>query len=434
MAMNTTVDRCIFSAGDIINGNYVVRKILGNGSYGIVYLVSTTDREEYALKLLKLWEVPSEVRAPMIARFDMEFETGQIKSDFLVQSHYHGFEGGNPYIVMDYCPGGDLYSLANNTHLDLGKVASCVLAGLKSLHSNGKVHRDLKPENVLLNKNGLYVLTDFGIAGDRTKRLTERNIVGKPKQIFGTYAYMPPEQVNPQKDATVLPTTDIFSFGVMMFQLITGQLPFGDLNDERSLIPYLKNGKTGNWNRSLLMQTKGGDKWANTIEGCLQPNLKNRLQSVDDVLRTIPYGSSGIYAEQDNSSDFSNDIVHGILLRVMQGDDYGKVYYLDDILETKRNAILLLGRKSSQYDNDIEISEMHSSYVSRRHCTIELDYDLGKWVIRDGQWIKTSNGGQWLSSTNGTYVNSTEVGSNGLQLKPGDIISVGDTKLRVEGY
>jgi serine/threonine protein kinase len=245
---------------------------------------------------------------------------------------------------------------------------------------------------------------------------------------------MPPEQVNPQKDATVLPTTDIFSFGVMMFQLITGQLPFGDLNDERSLIPYLKNGKTGNWNRSLLMQTKGGDKWANTIEGCLQPNLKNRLQSVDDVLRTIPYGSSGIYAEHDNSSDFSNDIVHGILLRVMQGDDYGKVYYLDDILETKRNAILLLGRKSSQYDNDIEISEMHSSYVSRRHCTIELDYDLGKWVIRDGQWVKTSNGGQWLSSTNGTYVNSTEVGSNGLQLKPGDIISVGDTKLRVEGY
>lgn len=112
--------------------------------------------------------------------------------------------------------------------MDWVKIAHQVLYGLRALHQCGKVHRDLKPENVLLNKSGTAVLTDFGISGDRNKRMTERNILGKPRQIFGTYAYMPPEQVKRNRgDATVLPTTDIFSFGVMMYQLLTGgNLPF----------------------------------------------------------------------------------------------------------------------------------------------------------------------------------------------------------------
>ncbi len=87
----------------------------------------------------------------------------------------------------------------------------------------------------------LLRLTDFGIAGDRNKRMTERNIFGKPNQIFGTYAYMPPEQVNRiQGEATVLPTTDIFSFGVLAFQLLTGSFPFGGLSSHNEW-PYTRN-------------------------------------------------------------------------------------------------------------------------------------------------------------------------------------------------
>ena len=74
--------------------------------------------------------------------------------------------------------------------------------------------------------------------------MTERNIFGKPYQIFGTYAYMPPEQVNRGK-STVLPTTDIFSFGVVMYQLITGVLPFGKLDDQNDLVRYQKRGAAG---------------------------------------------------------------------------------------------------------------------------------------------------------------------------------------------
>ena len=92
-----------------------------------------------------------------------------------------------------------------------------------------------------------------------------------------------------------------------------------------------------------------------------------------------------------------------------------------------------MGRRDDFIYNDIAITEDQSSYISRKHCTLELDYDIGSWVIRDGQWDKNDTGG-WRRSTNGTYVNSKEVTINGMVFSPGDIISVGDTKLRVEAY
>ena len=122
---------------------------------------------------------------------------------------------------MEFCPGGDLNSLTQAETALISKARYEVLLGLYDLHINGKVHRDLKPENVLFKKDGTAALTDFGISGDRNRRMTERNVFGKPNQIFGTYAYMPPEQVNRSRGmATVLPTTDIFSFGVVLYQLV----------------------------------------------------------------------------------------------------------------------------------------------------------------------------------------------------------------------
>ena len=223
----------------------------------------------------------------------------------------------------------------------------------------------------------------------------------------------------------------------MMYQLLTGELPFGPLNSERDLVPYINNGKNGRWNRSLLMQTPYGKDWERLIEGCLIPKFQERLQNVEETLRYVPQGHTlSNQPAYEEVPDFQTRIVNGVLLRVMQGEDYGRVYRLDDMLRGY-NAILRMGRDDGCTHNDIAITECNSSYVSRRHCTLELDYNIGQWVIRDGQYNPSSTAiaaGMWQRSTNGTFVNSKEVGMEGCPFNPGDIISIGDTKLRAEAY
>lgn len=424
--------RCDFNIGDQVDGKYWVEGVLGEGTFGKVYAVKDSKGDVYALKLLRLWEVHPDLRQGLVDRFDMEFETGRIQSDYLVHSYSHGLAHGNPYIVMEYCNGGDLVSVSKAESLDYTYVATCILKGLRDLHASGKVHRDLKPENVLIKRNGIFALTDFGIAGDRNKRMTERNILGKPKQIFGTYAYMPPEQVKPtHKNSTVLPTTDIFSFGVLMYQLVTGSLPFGNLDDESDLPAYLRNAREGKWDRKKLKRSRANE-WYQLIDGCLIPQLEERVQTANEALLLIPGYSPNENTVRGSQISFRTQIINGIQLRVMQGDDYGKVFRLDEMMDEYR-PILHLGRKDVDIKNDIELTENSSCYISRYHCTFELDYDQGEWIIRDGQW-GIDETGHWKRSTNGTFVNSKEVSEYGIPFRPGDIISIGDVKLRAEAY
>lgn len=424
-------NRCELHPGDTVDGRYSVVKMLGAGTFGCVYRVKDRTGQDYALKVLKLWEVPSQERGRLLKRFDMEYETGRIKSNYLVRSHEKGCVDGNPYIVMDFCPGGDLMSAAEHGNVDFIKAGKEVLYGLRDLHNNGKVHRDLKPENVLMRSDGTAILTDFGISGDQKNRQTQTDIFGRPKEIFGTYAYMPPEQINPKKNSlTVLPTVDVFAFGVMMYQLITYELPFGDLQTEADLPRYTMRITQNKWNRSLLENAHGGAQWMSVMEGCLRPRQQDRLQDVDHVLKLMPQSDSrGYQPAESDSIRGRNVVVNGVLLRVMQGEEYNKVYRLEELLHDNIR-LLTVGRESPDVYNAIQIRETMSTYISRCHCTLECDVDSHQWTVRDGQWRDR----MWKTSTNGTYVNATEVGSNGYRLSLGDIITIGDVKMRVEGY
>ena len=455
--------RADYNSGDVINQRYRVEKSLGEGAFGQVFKVNDLYEPANpvrALKLLRLWDVPSDLRQPLIDRFKMEFETGQINSRYLVHSSDYGFANGNPYIVMEFCPGGDMSKCIGHPELDVIRYAANVLHGLHDLHVNGKVHRDLKPENVLFREDDTAVLTDFGICGDRTKRMTERNIFGKPYQIFGTYAYMPPEQVNRARgEATVLPTTDIFSFGVMMFQILTGELPFGKLEDQNDLVQYQKRGKNGDWDFYRLNNVPHGDVWYKILSGCLKPNFKERTQSAKRIIEKLAqiYDGGQAYLSRSVISSQSvnyaqsipvNPVVkmsdslnqhcvkeairgngNGVLLHIMQGEEYGRTIDISKIRVQLNRLMLSMGRHAS---NVIQITELQSCYISRFHCTLEFNPNHGKWRIRDGQWRPEER--VWRLSSNGTFVNSTEITQEGLELEIGDIISIGDTKLRVEQY
>lgn len=427
-------NRCDFHSGSLIDGRYSVDRPLGEGTFGKVFRVKRiSDGKIFALKLLKLWAVESLEREKLLKRFDQEYETGRIESDYLVQSYGKGTVEGNPYILMEYCPGGDLLQGVENGTVDLPKAASEILLGLKSLHTNGKVHRDLKPENVLIKADGKVALTDFGIAGDRNKRLTERGLLGVPKEVFGTYAYMPPEQVNPRRgDATVLPTTDLFSFGVMMFQLITCELPFGSLNNESDLYQYVTRGKSESWNRDALKSSDCGQMWMPLIEGCLKADFHIRIQTADLALSLIPKARQSSVIEKVIPSVVPQ-IKTGLALRIMQGEEYGKIYKLNDLIKSAGKRVLTIGRDDEDIKNIIPIKETESSYISRKHCTLEFNTTKNSWLLRDGQWDAFTFS-KWKVSTNGTFIGSKEVSMNGTVINIGDIISIGDVKLRVEGY
>ena len=434
MDKSVVVDRCDFQPGSVIDSKYKVKKLLGEGSFGSVYLVDRHNAQ-YALKLLRLWEVPSEIRKELTDRFQMEFETGQIDCVNLVRTLSYGAVSENPYILMEYCSGGDLQPYLGKAKDKMPQICHDILAGLHALHIKGKVHRDLKPENVLFKQEGMAALTDFGISGDRNHRMTQCNIFQKPKQVFGTWAYMPPEQVSRARGGvTVLPTTDIFSFGVLAYQLLTGKLPFGELESHNDLAEYIKKAEKGLWNRDLLRYFDGNSLWLPLIEGCLEANFKKRLQTAADAYKLVPIPSQPqtrpFPARTRLAPAYSpKATTRGYQLRIMQGEAYGQLFDLTTMMKNNKCHVLTIGRQS---DNMVFIKSVYSSYISRRHCTLESSIDGIEWVIRDGQWDAQSR--QWRNSRNGTYVNSIPVGQKGFYLKAGDIITIGDATLRFENY
>lgn len=431
----SVVDRCDFQPGSIIGSKYKVKKLLGEGSFGSVYLVDDGHNFQYALKLLRLWEVPSEIRKELTDRFQMEFETGQIDCVNLVRSLSYDVVGENPYILMEFCPGGDLQPYLGRAKDRASQICRDILVGLHALHVKGKVHRDLKPENVLFKQDGVAALTDFGISGDRNHRMTQCNIFQKPKQVFGTWAYMPPEQVSRARGGvTVLPTTDIFSFGVLVYQLLTGKLPFGELESHNDLAEYIKKAEKGLWNRDTLRYFDRDNQWEPLIEGCLVPDFKKRLQTIVDVYKLLPQ-SPQLRTQRESVKMRLAPVyspkatTRGYQLRIMSGETHGQLFDLTTIARNYKCRVLTVGR---QPENMIFIKSVYSGYMSRRHCTLESSINGMEWIVRDGQWDAQNR--KWCNSRNGTFINSVPVAQKGCYLKAGDIITIGDVTLRFENY
>ena len=227
-------DRLDIKPGDFLDGKYHVVKKVGSGSYGDVFKVKDSHGNVYALKLLHLWDIISELREELIKKFEQEYKTAQIASKFLVHSIDHGIIRGNPYLVMEFCQNGDLDNLKQKDKNKVARIARDILEGLHALHSEGMVHRDLKPANVLIKDDGTAALTDFGAIGfrDVKRQSSKKFLSSRPKDMKGTPLYMSPEVVDRKGGGvTYLPTVDIFSFGVMMYELITdGSFPFGNID------------------------------------------------------------------------------------------------------------------------------------------------------------------------------------------------------------
>jgi len=422
-------------AGEHID-QYVVNSVLGEGTFGIVYKVKDTDGKVYALKLLRLYDLfPVNERPNVSRRFDLEFETAQINSPYLVPSFRKGMAKGNPYFIMHYCSNGSLRNKVgkNLSESNINAIAIDVLRGLKALHENGKIHRDLKPDNILLDENNIARLTDFGIAGHlnlgkgeddrREVRLTTTDILGKPKERFGSYPYMPPEQIKPpNRVVTKIPANDIFSFGATFFEIITGQLPYGKISSDSELAEYILKVNKGRYTAISSYRKDISPVWDKIMAGCLHPDYKKRFSSADEVLNILG-------EERVSRSPVSID--NFVSLRIMQGEEPNEVYPISNMLKERNVGIITIGRNDLGISNSIAVKDDIQCYISRYHATIEK-HAADRWYIRDGQWRNSTGKSAWVRSTNGTYVNGVEVDEIGTLLYLNDIITIGETTLKFQ--
>lgn len=285
-------------------GQYRIIRLLGRGGMGEVYLAeNTVTRKKYALKIL-----PQElVTDPQfISRFKVE---ARVMSDLdhpnIVRVHHAGEDAGHYYLTMDYVAGadGESYTLEDEMAASQGKLAEQrvrelslqICEGLAYAHtykSGAIIHRDLKPSNILIDADGNAKISDFGLAkvlgADYLQSVIDKSVklsvagqlsVGdqdteqrssSARSILGTYDYMSPEQ-KAGGDVTV--QSDIYSFGVMLYRMLTGRKPEG---------AWLQPSELG-----------CSKKWDAVVRCCMQTAAHDRHASVSALQSDITNVRSG---------------------------------------------------------------------------------------------------------------------------------------------
>lgn len=212
-------------------GPYKLVGILGEGGYGVVYLAEQEKpiRRRVALKIVK----PGMDSRQVIARFEAERQALALLDHPNLAHVYDAgtTEAGRPYFVMEYIEGRPITEYCDRENLDIRQRLQLfrqVCRSVQHAHQKAIIHRDLKPSNILVTAKGdepLIKVIDFGVAKALAQSLTEKTLYTQQGQFIGTPDYMSPEQA--AMDAQAVDTrSDVYSLGVVLYELLTGVLPF----------------------------------------------------------------------------------------------------------------------------------------------------------------------------------------------------------------
>ncbi len=202
---------------------YQIEALLGRGGMARVYRAFDIRlKRRVAIKVI---DTPYRAEAGYVTRFEREAQViAQLSHPQVVQLYRYGEADGFLYMVMQYIDGADLHSILHSYRQDgefmqpdeILPVVRDICEALDYIHNHGVVHRDIKPSNIMLTRQGRAVLTDFGLA-----LLTD---VGTLGHVFGSPQYIAPEQAVSSANAS--PASDLYSLGVILYEIYTGRLPF----------------------------------------------------------------------------------------------------------------------------------------------------------------------------------------------------------------
>jgi len=262
------------TTGSTFAGRYQVIEELGHGGMGRVYKVHDTEiKEKVALKLLRP-EITLDKEA--VERFSNELKLARKISHRNVCRMFDlGRAEGTTFITMEFVPGEDLKSFIHRSkHLSIAtaiSIAKHVCEGLEEAHRLGVIHRDLKPGNIMIDKDGDAKIMDFGIA----RSLSGRGITGAGVMI-GTPEYMSPEQVEGKE---VDQKSDIYSLGIILFEMVTGRLPFA--GDTPLSVAHKQKYEAPEDPKKMNAQVS--DDLARVILKCLAKDGAKRFQSAAEL-------------------------------------------------------------------------------------------------------------------------------------------------------
>jgi len=355
-------------------GRYQVVDEIGQGSMGVVYRAHDPQINRHiALKLLRQDRVTSE---ELVQRFFKEAQAmGGLSHPNIATVYDTGQDHGTIFIAMEILRGTSLKDLMREKKLNLNEIVHIgvqVAEALDFAHRKGIVHRDIKPSNIIIDPNGNAKITDFGIAHIEDPTLTQQTI---PGQILGTPLYMSPEQVmsNP-----VDGRSDLYSLGVILYEMTTGTPPFkGDniaaifqsILQETAREPELDGSAVSRNLSNLIMKSLNKDpakrfqtglEMAQPLKGCLQ-----RRQS--DTVRGVrrPAKRKRIFPA----------ILAAIILIIAAA---GAVYFLSGRGSPPENLLLSV----LKVDSDPSDANVFLDGVLKGQTPLTMKLPLGKYEIR----------------------------------------------------
>ncbi len=251
-------------AGELFNGRYRLLSEKGRGAFGDVWLAHDEQTDlDVAIKIY----IALDNRG--IDEFKSEYKNAYtLNHPNLLHAYHFDVVDNRPFLVMPYCPGSAESLIGCTDESVIWRFIRDVASGLEYLHGKNILHRDIKPDNILSDSEGNFLITDFGVS-TKMKSTLRRNStrMNTTSDVSGTVGYMAPELFTRAPDA--VKATDIWAFGVTLYEIINGELPFcgqgGIMLERGAEIPELK----GSWSEGLKQ----------TVESCLAKDTWDRPTS-----------------------------------------------------------------------------------------------------------------------------------------------------------